>query len=135
MKKELKGSLVFDTGILLSLIAGKYKEIFDKIENDEIKPIINKVSLIETYYVLCRKIGEEKAKEVIDHLIDSHYFNVVEINEKIIEEAGKCKCKYSISLADCITIATAKVKGVKALFREEEELKDLNVPEVILIGK
>ncbi|WP_231961294.1 PIN domain-containing protein [Saccharolobus sp. A20] len=67
--------------------------------------------------------------------MSSGLFRVVGVNRKVIREAGKCKCKYPISLADCITIATARVENTKALFREERELKELNIPEVILIGE
>ncbi|AAY81240.1 toxin VapC [Sulfolobus acidocaldarius] len=129
----MSGSLVLDSGVLLSFVEGKYKGIFNKIKGGEIRPIVSSLSLVETYYITCRALGVEKAEEVVSHLISSGLFRVVGVNRKVISEAGKCKCKYPISLTDCTTIATAKVKNTRALSREEKELKELNIPEVILI--
>lgn len=134
-RQEVEGSLVLDSGILLSFVEGKYPEIFSKIKNREIKPILSALSLAETYYVICRTLGVERAQRVVNNLVNSGLFKIVGISRRIISEAGRCKCKYAISLADCITIATAKVMKTKALFIEEKELKDLNIPEVVLLEK
>jgi len=32
-------------------------------------------------------------------------------------------------------MATAKIKGTRAVFREEKEFKGLDIPEIILIGE
>jgi len=49
-------------------------------------------------------------------------------NLEIIEQAAIYKCKRSISLADCYTLAIAKLYHCKALFllKEAELIKELN---------
>jgi hypothetical protein len=101
--------------------------------NEEIIPYINTVNLTEVYYVLCRKIGKEKAEEIIKSIIKSGYYEIIGVKPRILKYAAECKCAYSISLADCFSIATAKFLKTKALFRREEELTKKSIEEVEFI--
>lgn len=125
MRRKARGLLVLDTGILLSFLQGELKSLLDDIMAGEKIPVISKISLIEIYYVLCRRRGFDEAKRILEKILASGYFKVEDLNDSVMSLAGDCKCKYSISLADCIVISTAKKLGTKALFRRESEIEFL----------
>ncbi|MBP1357864.1 MAG: type II toxin-antitoxin system VapC family toxin [Sulfolobus sp.] len=133
MRKGLEGNLVLDSGVIISILQGEYEEVFMGIRDRKIIPIVNIINLIEVYYVLCRKVGWEKATEIIRDLLDSNYFRIVYVDDTIMSEISKCKCKYPVSLGDCASIATASANKVKAVFRREKELEELNLDEVEFI--
>ena len=99
---------------------GKRVERFVEDNLDEI--VVNELNLEEVKYIVCRKAGEDKALEVEEALKSSGYFTLIPFSQ-VSGEVYKIKCKYPISLADATTIATAKVLGLKALFRREKELE------------
>ena len=70
---------IIDTGLLFEIFEGSEtgKKLLDLIINDKIEPMIADVTLIELTYILCRKSGMDKAKELVKKLIDSGYFTVV----------------------------------------------------------
>lgn len=128
-----KTKIVLDSGVILSFLEGEFRDYYEKILNQEIIPYINTVNLTEVYYVLCRKIGKEKAEEIIKSIIKSGYYEIVGVKPKILKYAAECKCIHSISLADCFSIATAKFLKTRALFRREEELANKSIEEVEFI--
>ncbi|MCH1771063.1 MULTISPECIES: type II toxin-antitoxin system VapC family toxin [Metallosphaera] len=125
MRRELRGSLVFDSGVLISLLQGELEDLYRRVRNEEIDPVINVVNLTEVYYVLCRRLGAQRAEEIVNSVVKSGYFSVVGVSKKIYREVSLCKCKHAISLSDCFSIATAKARGIKALFRREKELEGI----------
>jgi predicted nucleic acid-binding protein len=124
--------LVLDSGIILSFLEGKFREYYDEILRGEIEPYINVVNLTEVYYVLCRKLGEDKAKRIVKTIARAG-FKIIGVKPIIMRYAAECKCKYGISLADCFSIATAKYLKSKALFRREKELEYRKVEEIEFI--
>ena len=81
-------------------------------------------------YIVCKKAGEVKAIEVEETLKVLCVFTFVPFSY-VLSVIIRIKCEYPISLADATTITTAKVLGLKALFRREKELEpfkaELNV--------
>ena len=128
-----KTKMVLDSGVILSFLEGEFRDYYEKILNEEIIPYVNTVNLTEVYYVFCRKIGKEKAEEIIKSIIKSGYYEIIGVKPIILKYAAECKCAYSISLADCFSIATAKFLKTKALFRREEELAKKSIEEVKFI--
>ncbi|BCU71268.1 type II toxin-antitoxin system VapC family toxin [Stygiolobus caldivivus] len=118
--------VVLDTGVILSFLEGEFREYYDKILNQEVTAYVSVVNLAEVYYVLCRRLGRKKAEKIFKGLINSGYFEIFGVKPKILKYASECKCKYSISLADCFAIGTAKFLNTKALFRREKELIGIN---------
>ena len=125
--------VVVDTGVLVEVLEGSdLGEKFLKLVNSsKLEPIITNLTLIELTYIICRKYGINKARELVKKLLDSGYFEVVnalEFADHIIET----KCNNSISIIDAYVIATAKGLGIQALFKLEKELKDKKLENVIL---
>ncbi|AEE94466.1 VapC-type toxin [Acidianus hospitalis W1] len=126
--------VVVDTGVLVEVLEGSdLGEKFLKLVNSsKLEPIITNLTLIELTYIICRKYGINKARELVKKLLDSGYFEVVnalEFADHIIE----MKCNNSISIIDASVIATAKGLGIQALFKLEKELKDKKLENVIFI--
>jgi len=83
---------------------------------------VNAVTVSEALYVLCRKENWEQAKSFIGE--QTRELTVIP-SSQVTALAAAFKCKFSIALADCWTLATAKHKKVPALFAfKEAELID-----------
>jgi predicted nucleic acid-binding protein len=122
MKKELSGSLVFDTSTLLELVYGteRGEKLKDAIKSEKIYCNISELTLTELKYVLCRKIGEESAQDRINRLMESGYI-ILHEDTKLVDYASAYKCRRRISLADCFTLALAKKIDAPAIFAKKEE--------------
>ncbi|HUY01256.1 MAG TPA: PIN domain-containing protein [Candidatus Deferrimicrobium sp.] len=87
--------------------------------------VTNIVALSECYYILCRKENNQIASKYIDTLM-----NDIQIisSDQIVKIVGQFKCKFSIALADCWTLATAFALKIVAVFafKEKELVKNLN---------
>jgi predicted nucleic acid-binding protein len=116
--------VVFDGGTVIELLlSGEESELFNNILNDNIIPITTSLAIIETEYILCRKIGKNKAFKKVDNLIDSNYIKIQSL-EHLIRDISNIKCNNTIALPDCATIALASKNKIPALFvRKEAELK------------
>ncbi|MQL54264.1 PIN domain-containing protein [Acidianus ambivalens] len=126
--------VVVDTGLIVEVLEGsELGEKFLKLVKDgKLKPVITNLTLIEITYVICRKYGISKAKELVKKLLDSGYFelvNALDFSDYIVE----VKCNNSLSILDASVIAAAKGLKVKALFKMEKELKDKRFDNVLFI--
>jgi len=119
----LKGSkkrLVFDASVLIELAYATElgKKALELMKLNDV--YVTELAIVETYYILCRKLGEEKAAEKIENLLESGYVEIFNVSPI---KVGKIKCSRAISIADCYTIALAeKIKGVAIFARKEKEL-------------
>lgn len=115
-----------DSSVLLfDYFAGRTKIVDRLLPNG----FLNSVSISETLYVICRLDGMQKASDYLAECAGK--VGSVVSSERIAPLAGYMKCKFSISLADCWTLATAKSFNVPCLFaiREKEILSNLGVIE------
>jgi PIN domain. len=125
---------IIDTGLLFEIFEGSEtgKKLLDLIINDKIEPMITDVTLIELTYILCRKSGMDKAKELVKKLIDSGYFTVVN-STSFSDIIAEIKCKFPISFIDAFNIGSAIGLKVNALFRKERELLNMKLNNVLFI--
>ncbi|TFF86492.1 MAG: hypothetical protein EU551_01330 [Promethearchaeota archaeon] len=116
--------VVFDGGSIIELLlSGEKSILFKKILKNEIIPMTTSLAIIETEYILCRKIGIKKAFEKVDNLIQSNYIDIHSL-DLFSRDISILKCHNPIPLPDCATIALATKNNIPALFaRKEEELK------------
>jgi len=119
--KPSKAKYAVDTSILIEIAFGTsigYRAL-DLMKNNDF--YMTQMTLIELYYILCRKIDHDFAEMKIKDLISSGYVTLLEVEPYTV---GLIKCKRNISLADCHVIALAdKIKGT-AIFKKERELVD-----------
>ena len=129
MRRELGGSIVFDTSTLLELIYSteEGKKLKEALKSERVLGNTTEINIAELRYVLCRRVGEEESKRRVNALISSGYVMVHEIS-RLIDYASRYKCERSISLSDCFTLALAKKMEVPAVFarREEELLREMS---------
>jgi predicted nucleic acid-binding protein len=125
---------IIDTGLLVEILEGSEtgKKLLNLIINDKIEPMITDVTLIELTYILCRKSGMDKAKELVKKLIDSGYFTVVN-STSFSDIIAEIKCKFPISFIDAFNIGSAIGLKVNALFRKERELLNMKLNNVLFI--
>lgn len=131
---EEKMRAIIDTGLLVEIFEGSEtgKKLLNLIINDKIEPMITDVTLIELTYILCRKSGIDKAKELVKKLIDSGYFTVVN-STSFSDIIAEIKCKFPISFIDAFNIGSAIGLKVNALFRKERELLNMKLNNVLFI--
>jgi len=125
---------IIDSGLLFEIFEGSETgmKLLDLIINDKIEPMITDVTLIELTYILCRKSGMDKAKELVKKLIDSGYFTVVN-STSFSDIIAEIKCKFPISFIDAFNIGSAIGLKVNALFRKERELLNMKINNVLFI--
>lgn len=105
--------------MLLSSDLGKV--VTEALITDSVEAHTSEVNLAEAEYVLCRRVGHEASKSKVDNLRNSNYAPVTD-SEQVSRIAAQIKCKWTVSLADCYALATAKATASRALFafREKE---------------
>ncbi|UXD21664.1 VapC-type toxin [Ignicoccus pacificus DSM 13166] len=114
----MRGSKVtLDASVLIEIALGK-PDVIDYVLNNYDLLYASRLSLVETYYVICRGLGREEAEKRISLI--SKALSIVEA-EKVWKEVGECKCKYPISLGDCFTLSTSKYLNSEALFLKREK--------------
>jgi predicted nucleic acid-binding protein len=111
----LDGSAIIE--MLLSSDLGSAVE--EALIADSAEGHSSEVNLAEAEYVLCRKVGAKTAKSKLDNLRDSNYVLIVD-TEQASRIAAEIKCGRALALADCYTLATAKLTGSKAVFAFRE---------------
>ena len=128
MKRELKGAYATDTGTLIELVYGTPlgERLRDAILDETIETVTHELAIAELRYILCRGIGNEKAKTRVEKLLASGYIVVEDISE-LIETAADYKCERAISLPDCFTISLGKERSMPVLFagREKELTEEM----------
>lgn len=116
----------FDGGVLIALALGDKRttNLKEGLLRGEIIAYTSELALVEMTYILCRKIGWELANRKAKLLLTSGVVKVVSVSE-IADEIVRIKCERALSLADCCTLALARIYNCKALFvRMERELEE-----------
>jgi len=117
----LKGSYAIDGGAIYEMatrsdVGGMLREA---MKSGDVVAHTHELAITEVLYLLCRRIGFDKAKSHVDNLILSGLVDL-EPTADLMETAGRLKCQYPIALADCYTLALAERHHLAALFRERE---------------
>lgn len=137
---DLQGSLVIDSGALLEMAYATElgKVLASSLLSNATKAWTTKPALTETFYIVCRTLGEVNAEKKTTDLINSMLLQIYE-SESLHLGAGKIKCKRAISVADSYIIASALELGAKAVFaRKDKEImtemsrKKFDVPMLFL---
>lgn len=121
-KRGLTETLSIDSGLVLAYLLG---EDLGEIARDEIlsrkrRAYCSKVAVSELFYILCRRLGEDFAREAVGALLNSGRVSVVSSDE-VDMEAGAYKCARGVSLADCYVLAVAKAFNAAAVFAKRED--------------
>jgi len=117
--KSLGNVIVIDASVLIEMlydtkIGRKAKKL---LENST--TYTTELAITETYYILCKELGSEEARDRINSLLDSGYIDVLSVEP---DKVGDIKCERTISLADSYVLALAeKINAVAVFARREKE--------------
>src|SRR4030043_527168 len=112
-----KGQLVIPKEIREALGVKPGKKVFFKMVKDhlvenllsskETEPLMNDINIGETFYILARERGLDKAEYFINAILPN--LPIIKIGNAFDEviQAAKIKAQYPISYADCFAVATA----------------------------
>ena len=118
---SLSGRLAFDSSVLVEIFNDSPvgRAVFTGLQEPEVYAFTSWVNLAEASYIVCRRIGNEKALAARDDMMASGFIDPVE-DVRVNAVASGLKCGRAISLADCYTFAVANVTGSVPVFAKEE---------------
>ena len=79
---------------------------------------MSSIQALEVYYDRIYVMGRDYADNFLKNLFAFPIVIMPEITSNIIQEAGRFKTSYSISLADAIAAATVKILGATLVTRD-----------------
>ena len=108
MPKEL---FIFDSLALLKFFQKekgyeKVVNLLEEIRKTGATKYINAINLGEVIYATKREFGDQKKLEVLAN-IERLSFTILPVSNDLIFRAAEYKAQYSISYADCFTLASA----------------------------
>ena len=123
-KKSQNNSVVVDTSVLMELLEETalgnkvFQRIFSNSDIQEfyIAPIVD----TELKYILCRRKGYENAIKITSEFLKDF---TIYSEEKLRDMAAHLKCNFAISLADCYSLATAKLLDIPIYMKKENEIE------------
>lgn len=99
--------------------ADTVEKILTLAQKKKCKVFISFISLMEVYYIVWHRKGENIAKESIV-LIKSLPIEIIESKERLILSAGRIKANHKLSVADAIIAATAIEKSAVLIHKDSE---------------
>ena len=104
----MKKKKIFDSFALLAYLKmeSNYEKVKNILTSHDTVTFINDINLGETFYILARERGMEKAEYFINHILPNLPITHVANTFQDVLEAAKIKATYSLSFADCFAIAT-----------------------------
>ncbi len=128
----MKKKKVLDSFALLAYLKmeGKYKKIKDLLSSDEVHLLMNDINLGETFYILARERGIEKAEYFISTIFTSLPIQDVANTFQDVLEAARIKANHSLSYADCFAVALALKENAPIVTGDPEFKKVQKVVEI-----
>jgi len=105
----VKKKRVFDAFALLAYLKMEsgYEKVKELLSSEDVFLLMNEINLGETYYILARERGIEKAEYFLGTILPSLRIEKVANRFEDVIEASRIKAKYPLSFADCFSVATA----------------------------
>ncbi len=105
----MKRKSLIDSYALLAYLKqeNNYRKVENLLSSKETQPLMNDINIGETFYILARERGLDKAEYFINAILPS--LPIIKIGNAFSEvmQAAKIKAQYPISYADCFAVATA----------------------------
>jgi predicted nucleic acid-binding protein len=97
----LSDSFSLDSGVLIEMLwaTSLGQPIVQALLSDSIIAYTSYLNVSEAEYILCRRLGRELARSKIESPLRSNYITL----------AAELKCERALALADCYSLANAKV--------------------------
>lgn len=105
----MKRKSLIDSYALLAYLKqeNNYRKVENLLSSKETQPLMNYINIGETFYILARERGLDKAEYFINAILPN--LPIIKIGNAFDEviQAAKIKAQYPISYADCFAVATA----------------------------
>ncbi|MDP2970442.1 MAG: type II toxin-antitoxin system VapC family toxin [Deltaproteobacteria bacterium] len=105
----MKRKSLIDSYALLAYLKqeNNYRKVENLLSSKETQPLMNDINIGETFYILARERGLDKAEYFINAILPS--LPIIKIGNAFSEvmQAAKITAQYPISYADCFAVATA----------------------------
>jgi len=105
----VKRKSLIDSYALLAYLKqeNNYRKVENLLSSKETQPLMNDINIGETFYILARERGLEKAEYFINAILPN--LPIIKIGNIFAEvmQAAKIKAQYPISYGDCFAVATA----------------------------
>ncbi len=105
----MKRKSLIDSYALLAYLKqeNNYRKVENLLSSKETQPLMNDINIGETFYILARERGLDKAEYFINAILPN--LPIIKIGNAFSEvmQAAKIKAQYPISYADCFAVATA----------------------------
>lgn len=85
----------------------KVKDALAKAQRSGNSLLMNEINVGETYYIIFRKRGSEKAEYFLDTMLAGLPIVTVSNNLEHVIDAARIKAEYPLSFCDCFAVATA----------------------------
>lgn len=110
------------------------KKIVESFQSGRIKAYSSVITITEVIPKPISNRQEDLAKQFIDFLKNGKNIEIVDINDKIAETAGRLRGKYrSLKALDAIQISAAIEMGVDAFLTNDNKLRSINEIKIIVI--
>jgi predicted nucleic acid-binding protein len=116
-----EGSVALDSSVLIELIGGTEKgaAVLEALSSRRSTSHVSWVNIMETEYIVCRKVGHDRARKSVKALLESGFLRIDD-NPLVHQTAASIKCQRAISIVDCYTFAVAEVTSSVPIFASEE---------------
>jgi ribonuclease VapC len=123
---------VLDSFALLAYLKmeSRYEKVKELLLAEDLIILMNEINLGETFYILARERGIEKAEYFINTILRSLPIKSVTNSFEDVIEAARIKAVYSLAFADCFAIATAKKENAPIITGDPEFKKVQKVVEI-----
>ncbi|MDO9124140.1 MAG: type II toxin-antitoxin system VapC family toxin [Deltaproteobacteria bacterium] len=105
----MKRKSLIDSYALLAYLKqeNNYRKVENLLSSKETQPLMNDINIGETFYILARERGLDKAEYFINAILPN--LPIIKTGNAFAEvmQAAKIKAQYPISYADCFAVATA----------------------------
>ncbi len=105
----MKRKSLIDSFALLAYLKreNNYAKVAHLLSSEEDQLLMNDINIGETFYILARERGLDKAEYFINAVLPN--LPITKIGNTLMEviDAAKIKAQYPISYADCFAVATA----------------------------
>ena len=130
--------VVLDSFALVSLFHKeqgwrKVRDILQSLLEQGQKAQLGLINWGEFYYVVKRRLGQEKAEQSLV-LVQQLPITLVSVDDRLVKEAATLKSDYPISYADAFCVATALRLGAQILTSDPEYRAVEHLVKVMWLG-
>lgn len=97
-----------------------YEKVKSLLSSEKTVLLMNEINVGETFYVIARNRGFEKAEYFITTILNSLPLRTVANTLADVLEAARIKARHAIAYADCFVVATALREGASVVTGDPE---------------